>query len=708
MAASPTKAQWRALRRYALAGDKPQAHRLLEELSRAYPEDAEVAAELERLLRGEQLHIAESADERNRREGAEAQQLLLRTLSSYTPKILATLPTAELRVMQRQLQQTLRKLSALRISAPPGTNAYKREIKQQLALRRRRSRRGGTWIICILAAALVLLTAAMAYLRQRTEHIETRLVAAQKAKNWAATQSLLKTADTGIYRLLNRRLPPLIAQVERWQQTVQLNALELRRKLHLYENLEATDTLSLEERADILRRIRALPAEFSAPLYEHWMELCRPIQEALEQQKAAYLAELEEATLPLHFTGAPKQDADMLRKTNQRLRSILSSLNDAQEAYELKPEQLTPVWELLLEIEIYLDDTDQCQLLEARLNAARTCEQLANALAEFRPHRYPPALALAEHCRALPTEQQLAAELRSKRHHIPLQMPADVLAAIIERGPSFTQKYPATSGQVHLMQDVFTSQTLRRKIYEVIHPSGKANYTEQQPIVTDTAVAFELSDLDPEYALSSENRREWKNPQTVWIRSIDTTPLLRTTGITPQHFFLTSNVPDLLGRITAMQSKACPALAKAYLYHTLLELVRLSPQPEIMGLRYSPTLQADRDSFLQLQEQCRVPLSVTCWLQRNSDTLAAEKLYETWFAERRNRDYAEEMSRTLARIMREQPIYLGYVDAQQRPHFRRQQAPGTRIRYMSNGELTSGTADAPLQNPMPFSPIIIE
>ena len=76
MAASPTKAQWRALRRYALAGDKPQAHRLLEELSRAYPEDAEVAAELERLLRGEQLHIAESADERNRREGAEAQQLL--------------------------------------------------------------------------------------------------------------------------------------------------------------------------------------------------------------------------------------------------------------------------------------------------------------------------------------------------------------------------------------------------------------------------------------------------------------------------------------------------------------------------------------------------------------------------------------------------------------------------------------------------------
>ena len=714
MAATPTKAQWRALRRYALAGDKETTSRLLLRMVEKYPTDKEAAGELARFQAGLPLHITESADQRRARLCFEAQHALQEAVRAHTtPQSLACMRTHELRHLQQELRTHLRSIRATQSAAPNGTNAYKKMLDFELKRRYQRSARSRLIAGGIAAATLLVLLTTAVFLRQRALRVEDRLKAAHAAADWNGTGILLTEAETGIHTLMNSRLEPLTQKVRQWQQAMMALASELNRKLHVYEELNAVSTLSLEERANLLRSVHKLPAALSQDLLARWEELCRPEKEELDRQRSAMIAEMDEAVADksaAELSGVLAQDIESHRNFIARTAPLMTRFNDATVALELPQEPLTRVNLRLTQAQLRLNELEELRRLDSRLSTAHTLSQHTKALQSVKtlPHLQP-IYRRAESSLNLPGEEDMEADLRAARHRIPGKPDAALLRAIVDKGPTFSQTYPATPEQVHMMEDVFTSQALNRRIYELTHPSGQSYFADERPVVTNQGTAqFNISVLDPEHSIERSRSREWDRPVEVMMRAIDAPALMRATEIDRATFFISANVPELLSRIISLQNKACPALAKAYLYDRLLELLKQHKSAEIASNRFSPTLQADAADFRKLLDKINMPLSPGCWLQRTEQVHTAEQLCEQWFAERKKRDYAKEMSRNLAHILREKPHYLGYVDLQGTPHIREELPPGARVRYYSDGKLVCTPADKMLPAPTPLSPILAE
>ena len=704
-----TKEQWRTLRRYALSGEMSRARRLLQIMVEEHPEDREAAAELARLEAGKPLHVTETSKERQKRLCTEAAEALYRAIQRYTPRKLVSMPTKELQDLRSQIRLHTATLKNARSAAPQGTNDLQKALRRELSRRRKKTTRTLMITLGSILLTLLALGGTLFLLHRRAQNLAAQLEEAFRAADWEKTESRLKATDTGINNLVYPKLGELVSRVHKWQQSVHARAQELGRIIVMYENLEAISTLSLEERANFIRRIHALPHAFADKLLTQWKEICRPDQERLDKQRDDIVAEVAAPVSPPSLTGQAQEDARELRRTRQRLQQLISTFRDAKDAFGLDPLLISPNEVTLAKVEAYLADVEQLLKMELRLGAARSYDQHLLAMSEIFPKHYKTALSARELHLRLPSEESIRSEVRAMRHKVPRQLDPTVVQAILQKGPSFSPSHPATNQQVHLMEDIFTTRTLRQKIYEITRASGETRYSDAYPEISDkNKVVFNISPLDPTYSIDKPARVEWEDPHSVWTRLIDTTPLLRSTGITRERFFLTANLPELLGKITDIQDKNCPALAKAYLYHTLSELMRQHTKPDILGLRYSTTLQEDIKSFRQLMARSRLQLTPTCWLRRSGDTLAAEAMFAQWFAEHAHRDYAGEMRKNFAPILRNLVHYAGYVNAQGQTCFREPPAAGGKLWYISEGKLVTSPIGEELKNPTPFSPLFIE
>lgn len=709
MPATAPKEQWRTVRRYALSGEYDRTRRLLEEMVEKYPEDTEAAAELRRLCERRPLLCTESQRERRARLGQASAQALTEDLAKYSAHKLAATPTGKLHQLYRRLQEQLRAMSAGGVSHPTGTAAYKKMLQQELKRRRNKTARALLLTGAALLVALLLTGGTTWLLHKRAEEQLQQLERALSAQDWERAEYLLSVADSGINRLVYTRTSEITARVRSWQQVSISRAGELATQLQIYEKREAISSLSLEERADFLRRIHALPAHFSQNLLTRWVELCRPEQEKLDAQRDAFVAEIEAATAAPTLTGQASADSSLLRRTKSKLQRTISTFENAKVAFDLPEELIHPCQKLLEQTELYLADAEMLSRAEMQLRAAINYGQHLKALDSLTPRLYPPALAATQARQALPTEESICNTVRAVRFNLPQELPDTVVNALTAKGPSFCTGYPASIQQLHLMENLFTARSLRQRVYEVFRASGEQHYTEQPPTV-DTGknrVSFTLSELDPERRVDRSPVVEWGDAHAVWIRTIDATAILKTTGISRDKFFLTANLPELLGRLTSIREKECPALAKAYAYHTLLEVMRLH-NAEILGLRYSPLLQEDIKSFRLMISRCKQPPIINCWLSRSSEAAEAEALCAQWFAAHTDRDYATEISRNFSRILRTRPHYLGYVDAEGKPHLLQSTSAGEKLWYLSGGRLISTPGSAPLQKPSAYSPVFAE
>ena len=710
MAKSAPKDQWRTVRRYALAGEREKARRLLERMVQQYPDDPDAAAELQRLQNNQALLCTESKRQRKLRNVESALLALADDVAAHgSAHKLAAMPTEQLTRLHRALLAGLRTLKDAKTPAPTGTNAYKKALERELSRRRKKNVRAKLIVAGTLLSALLLVGGAAWALHSRAAALCSQLDEACSAQDWERAAALLEAVDTGINRLMYSRTWETTARVQNWQQYSIARAAELSTRLHIYEKREAISTLSLEERADFLRRIRALPAHFSRGLLAHWDELCRPEREKLDAQRDAIVAEVEAAAAAPTLTGDVVGDTARLRKAKGQLSRVITTFGNAQETFGLPAEHIVPCKMLLAQVEAYLADIDILNRAEMQLRSARTYSQHLNALREIAPRQYPPALAAAKAGQALPTEDFICNTVRAARFKIPLEMPQAVINAVVNKGPSFCTGYPAGIEQLHLMEDIFTSRVFRQRVYEVFRANGEVHYTDQPPLVhTDkNSVTFTLSELDPERKVSKSPHLEWPNAHAVWIRTIDATPILKATGIARETFFLSANLPETLAKITAIHDKDCPALAKAYAYHILLEVMKLH-KSDILGLRFSPLLQEDIQSFQLMLSHCKIKPSVTGWLSRKNEALAAETLCEQWFNAHADRDYNTEMSRTLSRILHTRPRYLGYITAHGQPRLLKPAVDGAKLWYLSDGQLISTPCGQPLRNPAPYSPVFEE
>lgn len=709
MAKAAPKEQWRAVRRYALSGEMRTARRILQMMVQENPDDIEAAAELQRLEAGQPLRCTETQKARQERMNEEALYAIADKINVYSTKKLAALQTKELQKLHQELKENLRTLANSHTLAPPGTNAYKKNLERELGRRHKRNLKSRMTIAAIALGTLLTLAGIAWGLYRKAASVSEQLTNAWQAQDWERTEAILEGADTGIYRMMNPLMNELIAKVTAWQQQTISRSNELQYLLQVYEKREAISTLSLEERAQFLRQIRALPNYHAKGLLLRWEELCRPEKEKLDMQRDAFLAEVKAAARFPELTGNIADDTAQLRKARATIQKLIQTFVSAKDAFDLPKDTISRNVAIQSKIDSYLADIEMLNRAEIQMRSARNYQQHFAALAELTPTQYPPALAAAKAGSKLPSEEEICNVVRAHRYKIPQNMPQEVIHAIVDKGPTFCQAYPANLQQIHLMEDIFTSRTLRQKVFEIFRASGEIHYTDQYPTVTEkNNVRFTLSELDPERKVSKSPHMEWENAHTVWIRTLDATPILKAVDLTRDKFW-GANLPDLLGRLTAIHDKDCPALAKAYVYHTLLEVMLLHhKKPDILGLRYSPTLQEDIKSFRQIGVRNKLPLSITCWLSRDEKVQEAEALYAQWFDMHADRNYSAEMSKTLSRILRTRPRYIGYVDAGGQAHIRVKQAEGTSLWYISGGKLTTTPSGKPLKTPAGYSPIFAE
>ena len=709
----PTANEWRSLRRTALSGRTEETLQQLEHLQRLYPDDEQVAEELKRLKEGKPLRVLENKQQRAARSVLEAQQDIEKILERFgKPQTISCAHTHDLRAVFCELKDHIKVLKSAKQPAPQGTRALLRNFKKELSRRRKKNTRSRMIRLAIAGGVIVALACLFGVLRGRAGNLVHQLKDAVNAADWERTDGLLKAADTGINRLVHGKVAPTVAIARKWQQFVLSESTELTRQMQLYEKLEAVSSLSVEERAHFIRRIRALPTPYSTQLLSQWDELCRPEREILEQQKREYIKRFSAPCPAPDLTGKPEDDLPRLQEVAHHLARLMNDFQDAKDIFSLDDQLISQQRETFHKVQNYIHDIDQLSRATALIGTARSYGEHRRALADLTPLAYPLAMQIARVAKAFcKDEADIFAAIRGMKYKLPISghdpYPPYVMNAIVQAGPTFSEGAPATAQQVALMEDIFTSRTLTQKLYELTAHDGRVNYSETTPELTDrNMLRFKMSALDPAYS-STNNVCEWAFPQAVRVRVVNAAALLKATGIERSLFFLRANIPDLLGRITTVHDETCPALAKAYMYDILLQLAMGHKKQQGLGLRFAPTLRRDMQSFRKLGESLKYPLSVTCWLNHDAATTRAEQAYAAWFNEHADRNYAREMSANLRRMIHDVPDYIGYVDGQGNTCFKSFQAPAAdrTLYYFSGGKLKSSPAQNPLLNPDMFSPV---
>ena len=700
---------WRRIRRLALAGQIPEIRALLEELLAKNPQDEQIRAELARLKAGKPLRCAESKRERGIREGKEAHRTIAGLLEQWpVGGDFGAETTSALHALRRTLLSHISTLKRQKAPAPPGTSALLSKLTHEL---RRRKKHASNWTRRVTVGLLLLVaiaSGAVLAMRERAVSLSHRLEGAMEANEWSRTQSLLDALNTGINRLLLPSVDSLTERTRSWQQKILASFHALSRQLEVYKRLHAISTLSIEERGSFLRDIRKLPTPYSEQLLAEWDALCRPERETLEKQKNETIARISRVRRIPPLAGIPRQDRETLRSLRDELAKVCAEFDDARETFALDPmlifpqeKQLKVINDLLHDIEVFLHTT-------TLLSTARNYEEYLKAMESFAPGAYDPARPIADTLHNLPKTDAMHGQLRAARHGLPVSIPPQIIRALLNTGPSFGPEAPADQRHLQLMEDAFTSATLRRPLYAVDSYGGQIFYTEKPPkLEQNGSVSFEPSTLDP--TVHATDTITLKSFAYAGARVLDATPIMNATGIDRSTFFLQENVPNLLGILTSPKLSATPALARAYLYCTLLEVLHNLPEQEKLCHTFSPALKSDTDSFRNLSNRINFPLSVTCWLSHSPLAAQAEKAFSEWFQKHAQRPYTNEIRRNFSALLKEPMGYIGYADITGSPHFKGAPPPvGKTLRYFSNGKLTASPSDSPLHSPDPLSPIFVD
>ena len=709
MSRASHQSPWRTLRRLALSGKRDEAEAFLLRMLKDNPDDREVRAELTRLRTGQSLLCTESKKERKKRVSQEVREAIDEAIRRYgEPHILSCSSSDDLHALRKQLKNQLSLLKENKTPAPQGTADFCQMLERELSRRRKKGSRvlfrwlGGCFFVLLAAGGALWL------LHRRALSLCDQLEASLRANEWKKTEQLLQATDTGINRLLAKKVEVLTGMVKRWQQSVPRRAAEFAQKISLYKKHHAVSSISMEERSELLREIRALPEPFSKKLLADWDELCRPEREVLERQKQETVARL---TLPYpqpKLSGNLDEDLPVLRTADKELSALLKDFCNAQTLFDLDSSIIASNKDIADSVAQCLSDAEQLKRAQVLLGTARTYGEHLHSLKGFKPALYAPARQAYTSSRELPaTEEEMQAMLRSMRHNIPRHLPDHVLKAILHRGPSFGQHAPASVEHLHIMEELFTSASLRQVLYEIVALDGRVIYSNEAPKLTEKGGAHLVrSDIDPQYKPGENAQIFLPIAAGMRVRCIDPRPLLKAVRLERATFFLTANLPDLLGRLTCIQDENCPALAKAYTFNTLLKIIHTHPKQKVLGLRFAPTMERDIRSFLELEKSLNYPLTPNCWLSRSTAATAAELAFNEWFRDHARRDYSAEMKRNFEIVLKGRSHYIGFIDINSKPNFKAFYSPKSdTLRYFSKGQLVASPAGEPLQSPDPFSPI---
>lgn len=570
-----------------------------------------------------------------------------------------------------------------------------------------RRQAGGILLVVLLLAGGVSAIGSVLHLRatQKAELLQQAL----DAGDWDRAFSLKEEVGTRLYSLFDESLKHALHRAElREKRQAQACHLLERRLAGVRQGSLRPSSLQAAELAEVERALRELSPS-CRHLGEEWQELYRREQEQLEKRRQEVVQKLQSELLPeAELCGEPERDILMLRHRLEQVEEQKQRWLDARDAYHLSQENLEPILQQEEHTRRLLKEATAMQHLLSQLPRVRHYGQYLIRMRQTTASAYPPAQRWMSIVPRLPEENVLLCAMQAFRLGLPVGKLEHLRSAHLQRGATFSPACPATQKQVHLMERVFSCHSLQRVLAEWENGRGERCLVEEEPRRTSHHILrLTRSDLDPEYSLSRTPSLLWNEEDSRQVRRVDVATLLKECGIRRETFFRELNLAEALGKIVRYEREDCPALARAWLYRVLLDVMQAHPSPKLMGLAYSPSLRADDESFRQLGSLCRIQMDAGCWLDFSHEAQRAEAAFGQWFRERCHRDYAGEISRRMSSLLRVYPLYVGYVNEEGKAVFCRNVPPRSPLWYLSEGELIQTPEGTPLHRPSPLSPILI-
>ncbi len=698
------------LRNLALAGRWAEVRALLEARLAADPHDAEARAEWERLHQGLPLRATETALARKRREEQEMIEELAGELALYrnNPAMVEAWDKKLVAKRCRRLAHILHRLGK-RLPAELAKPAaeYHTFLAGKVSTRNK-YRRIGLLLGLVLPMVAAAAVGTALLLDKRAEQARDNLSQALQSQDAARIELALHEADSGLNTLFNSDLEELIDEAHTWATRSERLQISLREELAALETGKRNiSKLPLTLRAAIEDKLRELPPA-EQELRNRWNRLCEKNARTLAAQREAVVQRFR-APIPQlpQLSGIPAKDDAELKQLQKELQNTLHEWEAAHSVFQLDPSYGEKLRERLQDIRPLRADIAALRQTLSLLPTARDYAQYRSLLEQLAPSIYAPALRVAAAREHLPAEDAVHRQMQIHGHPLTLDMLDAACRAHLEGGASFTAAYPAHLRQLQLMEDIFSYTGLQKELYQLSAYERPSFITEERPEVDEERVRFKPSPLSPGYTLNTPRHITWNHPQGAAIRRINCAPLLQETGICRENFFTQSNLPTLLDTLLQIHPADCPALARAYVFHCLLQVMSEHEHPTMLGLPYAPSLRADTRDFNKLVAGLGIPLEVGCWLQKSEQVDQAEALCAKWFRKHKKHRYAQEIAHNFGALVRVHPRYVGYMDADGKAQLFHTPPAGTLLWYAAEDGLAATPCEKAPVKPRPYSPVFV-
>lgn len=699
----------RELRRLALAGRLDEVrYALMEKLERC-PNDTEAKAELQRLINGKPLRMTLSAEQRKQVDALDALDELRHLIIQRPIEQLRHFRNSALLSLNGKINTLLEKCKPYAIEIPTEVESYRQAI--QLRLRQFSKKRTKKLIFRSSVAALALAGVGIIIFSFR-QYAENKALALQKAladNDVALIKSCREAADTSFNRFFCKSIVDDINQADTKLYTIEKQHKSMRQRIDALANHPLkTDSLTAEALENLATEINALPIG-RKKLQEELHALIEQTKQEREAKRNTAFAIINQPIPPVPtLSNAPNTDEKNLKNVLKVLQSRLDTDTPLVKAYQFSDTQLKLINHRIEETQ---------QLLSMVQTAAETCTKLskcrnydeycaiirsapkAEYLINSQLHTVQPYL---------PDTDDLGYRMKSPTGAYSRELLNAAEKTLVYNGPTFTDEFPATYEQTYLMEDLFTSPSLKNKIYAVEFPDKETWYTTIEPYVDDTNFLIIKRDIiDPRFSLNNSHR-ELQADGSVKINVIDATAFYESLHIDKQDFFITTNLPTLLTKVLNSKKGKHPALAQAYAYHCLMTLAEQNNERLLTGLLTSASMKEDFKSFSKTLKKSGIKLQSGCWLSTEAPIQKAEQLFAEWFSTHRGKDYAEESANAFARKISVTPDFCGYIN--ENGVFKSIKAVDIhqpRLWYLDNkGSLRYSKGEP--ENPMPFSPVFSE
>lgn len=691
----------RHLKRLALAERRDELRLLLQDYATANPQDIEAQEELRRLNNGEPLRLMLPAAERKKAMVNDARKAIEWLIDDHPIDELRLCNNETLRLILTKLQQHEKIILNAGQQMPEKVILYKKTLKKRTRELSGRVIRKHIGKIIITASACAIVGGTWYAMNNRAhEHLHD-LKEALATPSYLKLLEAKKQANSKINLYFCPELSFLILEAEQWiaqqEKTYRdidtlLTELENRRKLII--DLGPSELLNIENQISQSRINQE-------QLRSRWQDLCRQSYSEMRANQAQIRNRLEHPLPPEPLLNSTlPQYLQSLEEYLQTLKTRLAETQSTLRLYNIQSDIVTTLTGKIEWATRTILETKQLQSRLTQLNSCAGYNSFCSVIHSIPTTQYSESKNLMAIKGKLLTLQQVTTQISANKAGCTPALFSATKAAILDGAPTFPTEFPPNTTILTIPEDLFTAPSYHYKVYALKISETESWYSTIKPeLHQSNFITFRRSSIDPNFS-PEHNLMEFQNDDTYKLTEIDATQLVKDLNIERNTFFISHNIPGLLTQVLNYPTGKHPALAQAYVYLSLLQLLDAHPHPILTGIRFSPTLKKHAESFTALIKQHKITLRPGCWLSAEPAVQRAERAFDEWFKTHKGHDYAAEMKQNFLNDYSATAVYCGFINEEGEPVFIRQAKDAAQLYYISDEGLTTERTKA-----LPLSPI---